>query len=82
MANGERLQGQPVDLINKALKLDPDNPKALELAGSAAFEAKNYSQAIAYWQKLLEKTQGDSDVTQALTQRINKAKSLMGTTAE
>jgi cytochrome c-type biogenesis protein CcmH len=82
MANGQRLQGQPVELINKALKLDPENPKALELAGSAAFEVKNYSQAINYWQKLMQKTPPDSELAQALSQRINEAKSLSGTAAK
>ena len=82
MANGQRLQGQPVELINKALKLDPENPKALELAGSAAFEVKNYSQAINYWQKLMQKTPPDSELAQALSQRINEAKSLAGTAAK
>jgi cytochrome c-type biogenesis protein CcmH len=82
MANGQRLAGQPVELINKALKLDPENPKALELAGSAAFEAKDYSRAISYWQKLLQKTPANSEVAQALTQRINEAKSLAGTVAK
>jgi len=82
MANGQRLQGQPVELINKALKLDPGNPKALELAGSAAFEVKNYSQAIDYWQKLMEKTPPDSELAQALSQRIKEAKSLAGTAAK
>ena len=82
MANGQRLQGQPVELINKALKLDPENPKALELAGSAAFEVKNYSQAIDYWQKLMQKTPPDSELAQALSQRINEAKSLAGTAAK
>lgn len=79
MANGQRLAGQPLELINKALKLDPENPKALELAGSAAFEAKNYSQAIDYWQKLLTKTSPNTELGQALSQRINEAKSLSGT---
>lgn len=76
MANGQRLKGQPAELINKALKLDPENPKALELAGSAAFEAKNYSQAINYWQKVLQKAPPNSELAQALSQRITEAKSL------
>lgn len=79
MANGQRLQGQPLDLINKALKLDPENPKALELAGSAAFEAKNYGQAIDYWQKLLQKTPPNTELGEALSQRISEAKSLADT---
>jgi len=78
MANGQRLEGQPLELINKALKLDPENPKALELAGSAAFEAKNYNQAISYWQKLMQKTPPNSQLAEALSKRINEAKSLAG----
>lgn len=76
MANGRRLQGQPQELISKALKLDPDNPKALELAGSAAFEAKNYKEAVNYWQRLLEKSPPNSELSQTLAGRINRAKSL------
>lgn len=78
MANGQRLQGQPLELVKKALQLDPENPKALELAGAAAFEAKNYNQAVDYWQKLLQKAPPDSELGRALSQRINEAKSLSG----
>lgn len=80
MANGRRLQGQPQELISKALKLDPDNPKALELAGSAAFEAKNYQEAVNYWQRLLEKSPPNSELSQTLAERIDRAKSLSGGT--
>ena len=79
MANDRRLEGQPQELINKALKLDPENPKALELAGSAAFEAKNYQDAIKYWQRLLGKTPPGSELAETLSERINEAKSLSGT---
>ncbi len=75
MANGQRLQGQPLELVNKALKLDPENPKALELAGSAAFEAKNYKDAINYWQRLLQKTPKESELARALSERIEQARS-------
>jgi cytochrome c-type biogenesis protein CcmH len=75
MANGKSLLGQPGEFIKKALALDPDNPKALELAGSAAFEAKNYREAINHWQRLLQKTPRDSELAQALSERIEQAKS-------
>jgi cytochrome c-type biogenesis protein CcmH len=74
MANGKSLLGQPAELIRKALALDPENPKALELAGSAAFEAKNYPEAISYWQRLQQKTPKDSELGQALAERIERAK--------
>ena len=77
MANGRQLQGKPMELLNKALKVDPENLKALELAGSAAFQAKDYKQAIEYWQRLLGKVPPGSEVGQSVTKRINEAKSLM-----
>ena len=78
MANNQRLAGQPTELINQALKLDPENLKALELAGLAAFQAKNYTKAIEYWQQALKKIPPDSDVTRAIQSRIDEAKTLAG----
>lgn len=76
MTNGQRLQGKPQELIAKSLKLDPDNPKALELAGSAAFETKDYKQAVAYWQRLLAKTPAGSELARTIGQRMDQAKKL------
>jgi cytochrome c-type biogenesis protein CcmH len=82
MANNRQLQGQPTDLIKRALQIAPENPQALELAGEAEFEAKNYKQAIAYWQKVLEKSSGNAQLTKAISERINEAKSLAGAAAK
>jgi cytochrome c-type biogenesis protein CcmH len=76
MANGRTLQGQPAELVQQALRIAPENPRALELAGSAEFEAKNYKQAIAYWEKLLGKSSNSAELTQAITERINEARTL------
>ncbi len=78
MASEQKLQGKPLELIRKALQLDPENPKALELAGSAAFEAHDYKRAIEYWQKLLERVPAKSEVADSLTERINEAKTRAG----
>ena len=78
MANGRQLQGEPLELIKRALRIDPQNAKALELAGSAEFQARNYQQAIAYWQKVLDRTPADSELARTLSQNINEAKALAG----
>ena len=78
MAGGKSLEGKPMELINRALQVDPENAKALQLAGSAAFEAKDYKKAIDYWQRVLKKVPPDSDVGKAITERINEAKTLAG----
>ena len=82
MTNGRQLRGRPAELIKQALKIAPENPKVLQLAGTAEFEAKNYKQAIVYWQKLLEITSGNPDLAQSISKRIDQAKSLEGTTAK
>jgi cytochrome c-type biogenesis protein CcmH len=79
MASGQSLEGRPKELIDQALKIDPENAKALQLAGSAAFQAKDYKKAIEYWERVLKRVPPNSEVAQAMTERINEAKSLAGT---
>jgi cytochrome c-type biogenesis protein CcmH len=81
MVNGRQLQGQPLELVKKALQVNPQNAKALELAGSGEFQAKNYVQAIAYWQKVLALTPADSELARTLADQIKEAKSLADTNA-
>jgi cytochrome c-type biogenesis protein CcmH len=82
MTNGRKLQGQPTELIKQALQIAPENPKVLQLAGSAEFEAKNYKQAIAYWQKVFEMSSGNPELEQSISKRIDEAKRLAGATAK
>lgn len=76
MANGRQLEGQPMELVNKALKIDPENLKALQLAGNEAFQRKDYKQAIEYWTRVLKKVPEGSEVAQSIQQRVDEAKSL------
>jgi cytochrome c-type biogenesis protein CcmH len=82
MINGRKLQGRPAELIKQALRIAPENPKVLQLAGSAEFEEKNYKQAIVYWQKLLEMTSGNLELAQSISKRIDQAKALAETNAK
>jgi len=76
MAGGKSLEGKPTEIINRALKVDPENAKALQLAGSAAFQAKDYKKAIDYWQRVLKKVPPGSEVADTISARINEAKTL------
>jgi cytochrome c-type biogenesis protein CcmH len=82
MTNGRQLQGKPTELIKQALQIAPENPQVLQLAGTAEFEAKNYKQAIVYWQKLLAKSAGNPDLEQSISKRIDEAKKLAGAPAK
>lgn len=75
MANGRQLQGQPLEIIKRALQIDPKNPRALNLAGSAEFQQKNFKQAIEYWQQELAATPAaDAETRARVTQMIDEAK--------
>lgn len=76
MASGKSLQGKPVELVNKALQIDPNNHKALALAGSAEFEAKNYSGAVSYWERLEKLLTSDSQGMRAVAASIAEARAL------
>jgi cytochrome c-type biogenesis protein CcmH len=82
MTNDRKLEGRPAELIKQALRIAPENPKVLQIAGTAEFEAKNYKQAIVYWQKLLEMTSDNPELAQSISKRIDQAKSLAGSTAK
>ena len=78
MANGRSLEGRPMELIQHALKVDPNNAKALQLAGSAAYQSKDYKKAVDYWERVLKQVPPGSDVAREIQSRIDEAKSLAG----
>jgi len=82
MANGQRLAGKPTDAINRALQIDPKHQKALDLAGSAAYQAGNYKKAIDYWQKLLTQFPAGSEELRTISAQIAKARELAGEKAK
>jgi cytochrome c-type biogenesis protein CcmH len=74
MASGQNLTGHPTMLINTALSLDPNNPKALALAGAAAAGRAEYPAAIKYWEHLLKLIPTDSEDARLVANDIQQAR--------
>lgn len=74
MANGQSLAGQPAKLLDKALAVDPNNAKALALAGTAAMERGDYPVAIQHWEKLLKLMPKDSEDAKMVEGGIQQAR--------
>jgi len=74
MTNGQSLAGHPTLLINKALALNPKNPKALALAGSAAMGRGEFAAAIKYWDDLLKLLPENSDDAKMINDGIQQAR--------
>jgi cytochrome c-type biogenesis protein CcmH len=73
MAQGGTLAGRPGELVLHALALDPAHPKALELAGSAAYEARDYGAAARHWRALLARLPPESAERRDLDAAIARA---------
>lgn len=71
---GGSLAGKPAALLDKALKLDPDEPQTLVLAGLAAMEAKDYRKAVVLWERLRKQVPEGSDEAHALDASLEKAR--------
>ena len=78
MTNQGSLIGKPAELIEEALELDPEYPKALALAGTAEFEKNDFDQAAAYWERLLAVIPPDSQLAQSVKESIDEANTLAG----
>lgn len=76
--NNRQLAGEPTKLIERALKLEPNNAKALALAGSAAFDRKDFAAAVRHWEHLARQSPPGSGYLTELQSGIDEARKLGG----
>ena len=75
---GQSMVGEPTRLFERALILDPNNVKALALAGSAAFERKDFAKAVTFWTKAQGLAPPDSDFAKGLASSVDEARAAAG----
>ena len=78
MAQNKSLQGEPEKIIARALQIDPKNVKALALAGSAAFDERDYQNAVMLWKKILDEVDPQSDMGRSIASSIAEAQAMVG----
>lgn len=76
--NGSRLQGEPEKIIQRALKADPNNLKALALAGTVAYERRDFQSATGYWQKILGLVPPDSPIAISINRNLSEVRKSTG----
>ena len=77
MAHGS-LVGPATKLLDKALALDPNEPKTLALSGTAAMERGDYPAAVRHWEKLLKQIPSGSPDAKMVEDGIQQARTFMG----
>lgn len=78
MSRGRQLAGEPETIIAQALQIDARNVKALALAGTAAFEQKDYAKAIEFWERIAAQVEPNSPTARSVASSIAEARARMG----
>jgi cytochrome c-type biogenesis protein CcmH len=76
MANERKWTPAATKAIASALKLAPENPKALWLAGTERFEIKDYKGAVKHWEVLAQIAPNDSEYAKEIRPALLEAKAL------
>ena len=75
-SNNGNLGGKAGELIERALKLDPDEPQALLLAGAAASDRQDFATAAEHWSRLLAQVEPGTEEAKALETAVARAREL------
>lgn len=75
-ANGGNLSGKPLNLVKRALAIDPNHLIALWLAGTAAFNGKDFATAVQIWERARQNIEPGSADQQVLADNIAEARRL------
>lgn len=67
---GSKLTGRPWELLQQALALKPDNPKAMALAGAYQLSRNQPQAALQYWEPLLAQLQPGSPQHQQVSEYV------------
>lgn len=78
LKNNFSLAGDPMKWVERALKIDPHNIKALSLSGTHAFDRKDYAGAVKYWQQVLDFGAADHPLVQQVGPSLAQAREMAG----
>ena len=78
MRAGNALDGRPIELVRKALKINPKHPMSLVLAAAHDYQQGRYKEAIAHWETLLTVVGPQSPDAEQLQNYIADARAKAG----
>lgn len=78
LVQSRSLAGKPLEFAERALAINPKQWKALALAGTAAFDRKDFRKAVEYWERAKESVPPASPFAQSIDGSIAQARDLGG----
>jgi cytochrome c-type biogenesis protein CcmH len=77
-SQGHRIEGEAMKLVEQALAIDPDQPKALSLAGTAAFNRGDFAAAVRHWGHLQDVGPADHPLVRQMAAGLAEARQRAG----
>ena len=78
MSQDRRLDEKVLALVDRALKADPEHPKALIMASTAALQRKDYRAAVGYLERLERVAPAGSELSRMVGERLQEARGEAG----
>ncbi len=80
MVHGRKLDGKPEELVRRALALDPRNVKGMLLAGTIAYDRKDFKSALKHWEDARRELPADTEpeVARELASNIDEVREILG----
>ena len=75
---GNNLTGKPQEMIESALRLNPELPMGLMMAGVASYQTGDYAKAVTRWEKLLGLVPAGSQDAEQVQANIADARAKAG----
>ncbi|HET8942590.1 MAG TPA: c-type cytochrome biogenesis protein CcmI [Rudaea sp.] len=72
-SESRRIEGEPLELVQGALKVAPDNERGLWLLGISQYQNKQFDDAIATWKHLQSVLPKGSDIVTSVQKEIERA---------
>ncbi len=73
-----KVGGDAEALVLRALEAEPKHPKALALAGTAAYQRDDFAAAAGYWERILALIPPGDDVARGVRASVNEARAKAG----
>ena len=80
IAQGGSLDGRPEEIVARALRTNPGQWKANALAGTIAFQRRDYAKAIEHWIRVKATVPPDSPIAKSIDSSLAEARQLAGIT--
>lgn len=78
MSEGGKLTGKAKPVLDNVMKLAPNSPTVLWMAGTAESQQGNYKEALIFWYKLKPMLDAEPEAQRQLSQLIQGAESQLG----